>query len=221
MTDQAKPARPSTAPLFAARELECRRGLRAVFKGVAFDLAAGGALVLTGPNGSGKSSLLRVLAGLTPASAGEVLWQGAAIGQDREAHRARLAYLGHLDAVKPALSVAENLDFWIALGGGDGGERTARGAALERFGLAPLAGLPARYLSAGQKRRLSLARVAALPRALWLLDEPSVGLDEQAQAALMDALAGHRRAGGIAVVSTHAPLALSGAAVLDLAGHAA
>ncbi len=217
----ATPPSPVTGALFTARALCCRRGLRAVFAGVAFDLGAGDALVLTGPNGSGKSSLLRVLAGLSPASAGEVLWSGAPVGWDDEAHRARLAYLGHSDAVKPALSVAENLDFWIALGGGGGESGAARDQALRRFGLMALAHLPARYLSAGQRRRLSLARVAAAPRALWLLDEPSVGLDVEAQAALLAAIAAHRADGGIAVVSTHAALALPGARALDLAGFAA
>jgi heme exporter protein A len=209
------PPAPAAGAQFSARGLACRRGLRDVFRGVAFDLAAGDALVLTGPNGSGKSSLLRVLAGLTPAAAGQVLWSGKGVGEDPDGHRARLSYLGHADAVKPALTAAENLAFWIALGGAEAPGRRDR--ALERFGLARLADMPARYLSAGQRRRLSLARVAALPRALWLLDEPSVGLDEQAQGALVAAVEEHRQAGGIAVVSTHAPLALAGARSLDLA----
>lgn len=213
---QTSPSTPAPAAAsFAVRALACRRGLRAVFDGVAFDLAAGDALLLTGPNGSGKSSLLRVLAGLTPPSAGDVLWSGMSVRDDEEAHHRRLAYLGHAEAVKPALSVAENLDFWIALSGGGG--TAARDAALARFGLLSLAGMPARYLSAGQRRRLSLARVAALPRGLWLLDEPSVGLDAAAQTALLAAIAAHRGAGGIAVISTHAALSLPGARMLDLA----
>ncbi len=220
------PPAPEPGASFAALGLGCRRGLRDVFAGVAFELAAGDALVLTGPNGSGKSSLLRVLAGLTPASVGQVLWSGVPAFDDADAHRARLAYLGHADAVKPALTVAENLEFWLSLGGGvearNGLEaKHRRDRALTRFGLARLATLPARYLSAGQRRRLSLARVAALPRALWLLDEPSVGLDDQAQGALAAAIEEHRRSGGIAIVSTHAPLALAGARPLDLARFAA
>ncbi len=210
------PPEPITGALFAAQALACRRGFSAVFDNLAFDLGPGDALLLTGPNGSGKSSLLRVLAGLTPASAGQVLWSGASVADDMEAHHRRLAYLGHADAVKPALSVAENLDFWIALSDSRG-DAAARDAALEHFGLLELARLPARYLSAGQRRRLSLARVAALPRELWLLDEPSVGLDAQARSALLAAIAAHRRAGGIAAVSTHAELALPGARALDLA----
>ncbi len=206
----------SPSALLAVQALSCRRGLRAVFDDVAFDLGAGDALVLTGPNGSGKSSLLRVLAGLTRPSAGDVKWSGVSVRDDEEAHHRRLAYLGHAEAVKPALSVAENLDFWVALSDG-GGSATTRDAALRHFGLLSLARLPARYLSAGQRRRLSLARVVAVPRGLWLLDEPSVGLDAGAQAALLAAIAAHRSAGGIALVSTHAALALPGARVLDLA----
>lgn len=189
-----------------------------MFAGLAFALAPGDALVLTGPNGSGKSSLLRVLAGLLPSAAGRLRWAGQDIAEEPEAHRARLAYLGHLDAVKPALAVAENLAFWIALGGGD-----ARGAAtaLARFKLDRLADLPARYLSQGQRRRLALARVVALPRALWLLDEPSVGLDAESIAALCAAIEAHRAGGGIAVLSTHAPLAIAAPQRLDLARAAA
>lgn len=204
--------------LFAARALACRRGLRRVFAGLDFALAPGGALILTGPNGSGKSSLLRVLAGLIPAEAGALTWQGAPVAADPEAHRARLAYLGHGDAVKLALTAGENLDFWIAVGGG---EVSARDPALDAFGLRALADLPARYLSAGQRRRLALARIAAVPRALWLLDEPSIGLDDVAIESLRAAIARHRAANGVVVLATHAPLGIRDAASLDLARYAA
>jgi len=211
MISPADPASP--AALFAGSALACHRGGRDVFAGLDFALSAGDALVLTGPNGSGKSSLLRVMAGLLPPAAGALRWQGVAIAEDREAHRARLSYLGHLDAVKPALGVAENLRFWVDFAGGDA---AACEPALLQFDLLELAQLPARYLSAGQRRRLALARVVALPRALWLLDEPSTGLDQRSVAALEQAIAAHRAAGGIAVVSTHAALTLAGALHLDL-----
>ncbi len=211
MTASAVP--PLAATGFTGHDLACRRGGRVVFDGLDFALGPGDALVLTGPNGSGKSSLLRLMAGLLPPFLGELRWQGAPIAADAEAHRARLAYLGHQDAVKLALGVEENLRFWIDLAGGDG---AAAPAALARFHLAELAALPTRYLSAGQRRRLALARVAAVPRALWLLDEPSTGLDKRAVAALEGAIEAHRRAGGIVVLSTHIPLALADARALDL-----
>jgi len=211
MNPPADPASP--VALFAGSRLCCRRGGRDVFDGIDFALRSGDALALTGPNGSGKSSLLRVMAGLLPPVAGALYWQGAPVADDPEAHRARLAYLGHLDAVKPALGVAENLRFWIDFAGGDA---MACDATLERFDLLDLAELPARYLSAGQRRRLALARVVAAPRPLWLLDEPSTGLDRRSIAALESAIAEHRASGGTVVVSTHAALNLAGARHLDL-----
>jgi heme exporter protein A len=209
-------ASPTPVAAFTGNDLCCRRGGRVVFDGLDFALQPGEALVLVGPNGSGKSSLLRLMAGLLPPFMGALRWQGVAIAADAEAHRARLAYLGHLDAVKPALGVAENLRFWIDLAGGDA---QALDAALGRFNLAELADTPARYLSAGQRRRLALARVVAVPKALWLLDEPSTGLDQRSVAALEAAIADHRRTGGIVVTSTHIPLALDGARSLDLSGY--
>lgn len=217
----AGPARLSNGPdtaEFAAHDLACRRGGRLVFSGLGFALAKGDALVLTGPNGSGKSSLLRMLAGLLRPTHGSITWAGQNVADDSDAHRARLAYLGHLDAVKPALGVAENLAFWMALGG-DGVDDVV--PALGRFALDPLADLPARYLSQGQRRRLALARVAALPRALWLLDEPTVGLDAGALALLCTAIDAHRAGGGIVVLSTHAPLAIAAPVQLELRSAAA
>lgn len=204
---------PPVAAIFSGQSLCCRRGGRVVFDGLDFALQAGEALVLTGPNGSGKSSLLRVMAGLLPPFLGLLRWQGEAIAEDMDAHRARLSYLGHLDAVKPALGVAENLRFWIDLAGAD---RDLVDRALARFDLQGLAELPARYLSSGQRRRLALARVAAVSRPLWLLDEPSTGLDTASVHALEAAIAAHRGAGGIVVVSTHLPLSMPGAQQFDL-----
>ena len=185
--------------VFAGHDLACLRGERMVFAGLDFRLEAGGALLLRGPNGSGKSSLLRLMAGLIGPAAGRLAWDGAGLDEDREAHARRLHFMGHLDAVKPVLSVEENLAFWAGLRAPD--PRVE--AALEGFGLESLAGLPARFLSAGQRRRLALARIAATPAPLWLLDEPAAALDDASVERLAEVIAGHRAAGGMVVVSAH------------------
>jgi len=199
--------------LFEGRSLHCRRGGRDVFAELSFALPSGGALLLTGPNGSGKSSLLRLMAGLLKPAGGLLTWDGVAIAAAPEVHAARLHYLGHLDAVKPVLSVAENLRFWAALRG----TPAALEAALDGFALGELAAVPGRLLSAGQRRRLALARLVAAPAELWLLDEPSVGLDHASVGRLAGAIAAHRAAGGRVVVATHMALDLPGAVPLSLA----
>ena len=200
------------AALFSGRALACIRGDRWVFSGLDFALAPGETLVLTGPNGSGKSSLLRIMAGLLPPVSGAIEWQGADIAEDRDAHAARLHFVGHLDAVKLALTVAENLRFWAALRPGRGEIEPA----LERFGLAALADLPSRFLSAGQRRRLALARIAVSAAPLWLLDEPTVALDADGVAAVRAAIREHCAGGGSCVVSTNTALDLAGARDLDV-----
>ena len=166
-------------PVFAGSELTCLRGDRLVFTGLDFSIAPGEALVLLGPNGSGKSSLLRVMAGLLRPFRGRLSWDGVPVADDPDGHRARVHYVGHLDAVKPVLSAVENLSFWARLGGA-ADPRASALAALERLGVPHIANVPGRYLSAGQKRRLNLARVLAAPARLWLLDEPTVALDRAA-----------------------------------------
>jgi heme exporter protein A len=203
---------------FSGHGVRCVRGLRAVFAGVSFALTSGGALILRGPNGSGKSSLLRLMAGLGRPEAGTIQWNGAAIGADPESHAARISYLGHSDAVKPILSVAANVRLWTGLRGGT--DKMAD-AALTILGLLQRGALPARLLSAGQKKRLALARTIATPAALWLLDEPATALDSEAIAVLLAAIARHRDAGGMVVVCTHGEIALPEAATLDLAAFAA
>ena len=197
---------------FAGRDLTCRRGERLVFAGLDFTLAAAGALVLTGRNGSGKSSLLRLMAGLTPLEAGRLAWDGIDVGEDRAAHRARLHFIGHADALKPTLTAAETLAFWAGMRGGGGDVA----AALARFRLDRIADTPCRFLSAGQRRRLALARLVASPAALWLLDEPLTGLDAESVSDLHAAIAAHREAGGRLALATHAALALPGATALAL-----
>ena len=183
-----------------------------MFEGLSFALAPGDALLVQGPNGSGKSSLLRVLAGFLPPAAGRLAWEGAAVVADPAAHRARLHYIGHADAIKPALSARENLEFAASLAGGPAGT----GRTLEAFGLAALADVPCRLLSAGQKRRTALSRLLEPDRPLWLLDEPAVGLDAVSRARLEQVLAGHRAGGGIVVLATHGDVAVPDALALEL-----
>jgi len=193
----------------------CIRGERPVFSGVSFRLERGGALALVGPNGAGKSSLLRILAGLLKPASGTLEWDDAPI-DDWAAHRERLHYVGHLDAVKPTLTVAENLDGWARFRG------SARAApeALAALGIEDLTDVPGRYLSAGQKRRLALARVLATPAPLWLLDEPTVTLDTDATARVDAMIAAHRAGGGIVIVASHGEIGLDGAQRFDLGTHA-
>lgn len=185
-----------------ATGLGCIRGERRVFAHLDFAVAPGNALLLSGANGSGKSSLLRILAGLLPAAEGTLHWNEANVADDPDAHRARLAYIGHADPVKPALTVTENLDFWARLHGH--GPDIA--PALARFRIEQLADIPARYLSAGQRRRLTLARLALAGAAgpkLWLLDEPAAGLDPDAVTLLAEAIRHHLSQDGIAVIASH------------------
>ena len=185
-----------------ADNLTCLRGGRTVFAGLSFAVGGGEALLVTGRNGAGKSSLLRMIAGLVHVAAGRLALDGG----EAEASIAEQAhYLGHQDALKASLSVGENLTFWIEY---LGGSRTAVPAALEAVGLAPLAGLPAAYLSAGQRRRLSIARLAAVERPLWLLDEPTSALDAPSQERLAGLMRAHLGTGGMIVAATHGPIGL-------------
>lgn len=187
-----------------------------MLRGIAFSLEPGGALLVHGPNGAGKSTLLRVLALLLPATRGRMLWDGAPVADDPESHRARCRYLGHADGVNGALTAAEHLAFWWRLAGGAGSGLAEVGRGLAAMGLEDLADLPGRMLSAGQRRRLALARLLAAPAPLWLLDEPGVGLDAEAEDRLAVAAAAHRAGGGMVIASTHQPLALERAATLVL-----
>ncbi len=184
-----------------AQNLAVFRGERLVFRDISFALAPGGALLLRGPNGAGKSSLLRALAGLTPLAAGALRWEDDNALDDLPTHAARIAWLGHLDAVKFALTAAEHV---------------ADPSALAAVGLAGYRDLPAKFLSAGQKRRLALARIIASAAPLWLLDEPTNGLDAASITLLTPVFGRHREAGGAIIASTHTPLDLPGAEVLSL-----
>ena len=195
--------------------LSIERGGRRLAEGLSFVLKPGDVLLLLGPNGSGKTTLLRTLVGFARPASGAITLEGAAPDHEiaEKAH-----YIGHLNAVKPALTVAENLTFWAAYLGGSG---ASLGAALQRFELDGLADIPAGYLSAGQKRRLGLARLIVVARPLWLLDEPTVSLDTQGVEALAKLIGEHRAGGGMVVAATHIPLGLSGARELTLGARAA
>jgi len=191
-----------------ASDLACVRGGRRVFTGLSFSLSAGDALVVTGRNGAGKSSLLRMLAGLVRVAAGHLHLEAGdpELSIPEQAH-----YLGHQDALKPSLSVEENLTFWSRYLGG-----AARAEALAELGLETLADLPAGFLSAGQRRRLSLARLLAVPRPIWLLDEPTSALDAASQVRLADVMRRHLAGGGMIVAATHGPLGIEAARELIL-----
>lgn len=193
-----------STPILTVRDLCVVRGGVPVLAGVSFDVAAGSALVLRGPNGSGKTTLLRTVAGLQPPLAGTI--NGA---EDRT------AYAGHADGIKAMLSVRENLRFWAAVFDQDGVED-----ALVEFDLAALSARLAGTLSAGQKRRLGLARLRVSGRPLWVLDEPTVSLDAASVALFARAVEAHLAAGGAALMATHIDLGLS-AAVLDVSEFAA
>jgi heme exporter protein A len=192
--------------------LACRRGERLVFAGLDCRLPAGGALVLSGTNGSGKSSLLRLLATLLAPAAGRLLWGGQPVQNDAPGYHSFVHYVGHLDAIKPALTPREMLAFWAALRG----RAPALDAALSAFGLSARADWPCRWLSAGQRRRLALARLVAAPAPVWLLDEPTAALDADGESRLLTAIAAHREVGGRIAIATHQPLALPGGVNLVL-----
>ena len=195
----------------SGENLTCIRGDRLVFAGLDFAVAHGDALLLTGRNGSGKTSLLRLMAGLAAPSDGVIRHNGADYRDDPTSHRADIHYVAHYDAAKLALTVRENLAFWAELhGGGD------VMAGLAAFDLENLASLPARFLSAGQRRRLALARLIATKAGIWLLDEPSVALDAASLGSLRGLIAAHRRDGGAVVASTHVELGLDDAENLDV-----
>ena len=196
-----------------AEDLACRRGERIIFRGLSFVLPPGGALLLTGANGSGKSSLLRLLATLLAPETGRVIWRSAPVAADLGHYRESLHYIGHLDAIKAALRVRETLRFWAGV---RAQAAPSIEAALIAFGLVPLADWPCRWLSAGQRRRLALARLIAASAPLWLLDEPTAALDRDGEERLTAAIETHRAAGGRVVIATHQPLALVGAEHLAL-----
>ncbi|OHV78175.1 heme ABC exporter ATP-binding protein CcmA [Mesorhizobium sp. ORS 3428] len=189
-----------------AENLGGERGDETVFSGIGFALDKGEALIVTGPNGAGKSTLLRVIAGLLPAAEGRVRVEGA--GDEFPSVASAAHYLGHLNAMKTALSVAENLGFWRAF---QGESALSVEDALETVGLGGLGHLPFGYLSTGQKRRASIAKLLVSRRPIWLLDEPTAGLDKASEERFAGLMRDHCHEGGIIVAATHLPLGLEGA----------
>lgn len=196
-------------PLLEVTDLACRRGGRTVFQQLSFSVEAGELLALTGRNGSGKTTLLRALALLVRTDRGSILWQNSDVATDPEAWRRRLAWLGHLDGLKGDLTVCENLLIAQRLRGGPPGDDRLE-FALVAFDLSLLAHRPVRTLSAGQRRRVALARVLVSQAPLWLLDEPLNALDAAAQAGFRAVLQAHLAAGGLAIAATHADLGVPG-----------
>jgi len=182
--------------------VRCVRGGREVFSDLDFEVASGDVLAITGPNGAGKTSLLRLVAGLILPAGGSIELEG---GEDELTLPDQAHYLGHRDAMKPALSVLENLSFWRGFLGGDGDTLEC----LAAVGLDHAAHLPAAYLSAGQRRRLSIARLLAARRPIWLLDEPTSALDVAGQALFVGVINDHLARGGLVMAATHTPLGVA------------
>jgi heme exporter protein A len=192
-----------------AENLGGERGGEAVFSGINFALEKGQALIVTGPNGAGKSTLLRVVTGLLPVAAGRVLIEGG--GEDFPSVASACHYLGHQNAMKTALSVAENLRFWRDFSGAD---FLSAEQALAMVGLDGIGHLPFGYLSTGQRRRAAIAKLLVSRRPLWLLDEPTAGLDKASEERFAVLMAQHCGEGGIIIAATHLPLGLDGAQAL-------
>ena len=200
-----------------AKNLHAPRGHRTVFTGLHLHLAPGGALILAGPNGAGKSTLLRILAGLLPVETGDVWLGETSLREDRAGFVDKILHTGHLDALKPAFTARETLAFHADLYGAPRGRIDG---ALDALDLGFLADQPVRVLSAGQKRRLGLARLALIERPLWLLDEPTVSLDARSAGRVAQMAREHCAAGGMVVMATHIDLGIEGAARLDPASFA-
>lgn len=200
--------------MLEAKGLTCCRDERVLFGELSFRLAAGDIVQLEGANGAGKTSLLRILAGLALPDQGQVLWQQQPIAADRPGYQRDLLYIGHQAAIKAALTPFENLAFYQAISGAR--DSDAIWHALEQVGLLGYEELPAAGLSAGQQRRVALARLWLTSARLWILDEPLTAIDKQGVATLMQLFEQHATAGGVLLLTTHQPLPATSARVKKL-----
>jgi heme exporter protein A len=194
----------SSPVLLTIENLVVERGMRRVVDGLSLTVGAGEAVVLVGPNGAGKTTIIRTVAGLIRPASGSIVLTG---GDGERELASQAHYVGHLNALKPSLTVEENLRFWADYLGS--GSNASIDEALAAFDLVPLAMIPAGYLSAGQKRRACLARLVATPRPIWLLDEPTVSLDAASVDLLAKRIGAHVAAGGLVLAATHIPLGLA------------
>jgi heme exporter protein A len=201
--------------MLSAHGLTCVRGERTLFSGLDLAVGAGEWLHVRGENGVGKTSLLRLLAGLAQAESGEILWDGQSVKLAGDEYRRKLLFLGHHGALKEELTALENLEFAAALDGAELSESEAL-VALHRFGLKGRAELPVRFLSAGQKRRVLLARLVTRHATLWVLDEPFTSLDVNGVDMLAALIGEHLQGGGMAVLTSHQTMPIPGGRVLQL-----
>ena len=213
MTNSSFPA--SASAVLEARDITCVRGDRALFSGLDLQLSAGQCLHVRGENGVGKTSLLRLLTGLASPESGEVLWYGHSIKKQASEYHSKLLFLGHRDALKEDLSAIENLRMYAAIDGIALSEQDAF-ASLWRFGLKGREDLPIHCLSAGQKKRVLMARMLTRGAQVWILDEPFNALDVHAVGELQDLIVEHLQGNGLVVLTSHQPLVIPGLRVLDL-----
>ena len=200
---------------FVGENLTCNRSGREIFSKLHFEVSSGEVLVITGKNGAGKTSLLRLMTGLSRPVTGSIHWDDGDIFCFPERHRQRIAYVGHADALKSVLTVSENLQLWMAIRGTTQGRELVK-RTLETFGLSDLRDTPVAELSTGQRRRVALSRLFTADSTLWLLDEPTIALDDDAIGILISSICQHRRQGGMAVIATNAPIDISAERMLDL-----
>lgn len=203
-----------TEPLLELRQLSCERDERPLFGGLNLSCGAGEAIQILGPNGSGKTTLLRVLAGISALYRGEILWRGQPMQRARFDYRQQLLYIGHLPGIKAALSPSENLRWYRAITGPTQAGEISE--ALAQLGLAGYEDVPCGQLSAGQLRRVALARLYLSKALVWILDEPFTAIDKPGVANLQALMARHMRAGGLVMLSSHQDLALEGLRRIDL-----